>query len=52
MEELKHVSEHSHRDPGIILVTGGGGLGKTRLLRAMKARAAQMGFRYFVLVKK
>ncbi len=45
LEELKHVSEHSHRDPGVILITGGGGLGKTKLLRAMKAKAAQMGFR-------
>ena len=45
MEELKHVSEHTHRDPGVILIVGSGGIGKTKLLRAMKARAAEMGFR-------
>lgn len=39
------MSEHSHRDPGVIIVSGGGGLGKTKLLKAMKARAADMGFR-------
>ena len=45
MEELQHVSEHTHRDPGVILILGSGGIGKTKLLRAMKARAAEMGFR-------
>ena len=44
-EELKHVSEHSHRDPGVIVISGGGGIGKTKLLKAMKANAAAMGFR-------
>ena len=45
IEELKHVSEHTHRDPGVIVILGSGGLGKTKLLRAMKARAAETGFR-------
>ena len=45
IEELRHVSEHTHRDPGVIIISGRGGLGKTKLLRAMKARAAMMGFR-------
>lgn len=45
LEELLHVSEHSHRDPGVIIISGGGGLGKTKLLKAMKAKAAAMGFR-------
>lgn len=45
LEELQHVSEHSHRDPGVIIVSGAGGLGKTKLLKAMKAKAAAMGFR-------
>lgn len=45
IEELRHVSEHTHRDPGVIVILGSGGLGKTKLLRAMKARAAEMGFR-------
>ena len=45
MEELKHVSEHTHRDPGVIVILGSGGIGKTKLLRAMKARAAEVEFR-------
>ena len=45
LEELQHVSEHSHRDPGVIIVSGVGGLGKTKLLKAMKAKAAAVGFR-------
>ena len=45
VEELKHVSEHTHREPGVILILGSGGIGKTKLLRAMKARAAEIGFR-------
>ena len=39
------MSEHTHRDPGVIVILGSGGLGKTKLLRAMKATAAEMGFR-------
>ncbi len=46
LEELMHVSEHTPRDPGVIVLTGGGGMGKTKILRAMKAKAAIMGFRY------
>ena len=42
---MEDVSEHTHRDPGIILILGSGGIGKTKLLRAVKARAAEMGFR-------
>ena len=45
LEELMHVSEHTHREPGVLMISGGGGLGKTKLLRAMKAKAAMMGFR-------
>ena len=45
MEELHHVSEHTHRDPGVIIILGSGGLGKTKLLRAMKATAAGVGFK-------
>ena len=45
VEELRHVSEHTYRDPGVIVILGSGGIGKTKLLRAMKARAAGMGFR-------
>jgi len=44
-EELRHVSEHTPRQPGVMMLTGSGGMGKTKLLRAMKAKAATMGFR-------
>lgn len=46
VEELMHVSEHVHRDIGVIIITGTGGIGKTKLLRAMKAKASMMNFRY------
>ena len=46
LEELMHVSEHTPRDPGVIILSGSGGMGKTKILRAMKAKAATMGFRY------
>ena len=45
LAELQHMVEHSHRDPGVIILSGTGGIGKTKLLRAMKAKAAEMGFR-------
>ena len=45
LNELQHVSEHTQRYPGVIVIVGSGGIGKTKLLRAMKARAAEMGFR-------
>ena len=45
LNELQHVSEHTQRYPGMIVIVGSGGIGKTKLLRAMKARAAEMGFR-------
>ena len=45
LAELQHMVEHTHRDPGVIILSGTGGIGKTKLLRAMKAKAAEMGFR-------
>ena len=45
INELKHVSEHTQRNPGVILISGAGGMGKSKLLRAMKAKADEMGFR-------
>lgn len=45
LEELMHVSKHTPRDPGVMILSGTGGIGKTKLLRAMKAKAAEMGFR-------
>ena len=49
LEELMHVSEHTPRDPGVIILSGSGGMGKTKILRAMKAKAASMGFRYTII---
>ena len=46
LDELVHVSKHTHRDTGVIIITGTGGIGKTKLLRAMKAKAAMMNFRF------
>ena len=45
LKELMHVSEHTHRDTGVIIITGAAGIGKTKLLRAMKAKAAMIKFR-------
>ncbi len=45
LDELVHVSEHTSRATGVIIISGVGGIGKTKLLRAMKAKAAMMKFR-------
>lgn len=45
LEELVYVSEHTSQDTGVLLISGTGGMGKTKLLRAMKAKAAAMDFR-------
>lgn len=45
LDELVHVSEHTSRATGVIIISGAGGIGKTKLLRAMKAKAAMMNFR-------
>lgn len=47
-EELTHMSEKTHRGIGVIIITGTGGIGKTKLLRAMKVKAAEMKFRYAI----
>ena len=46
LAELQHMMEQVHSGPGVIILSGPGGIGKTKLLRAMKAKAAEMGFRY------
>ena len=43
--ELEHRLDQSHKGPGIIILSGPGGIGKTKLLRAMKAKASEMNFR-------
>lgn len=45
LDELRHVSEHTNRGTGVIIISGVGGIGKTKLLRAMKTKAAMMNFR-------
>uniref|UniRef100_A0A1X7VFP5 Guanylate cyclase domain-containing protein n=1 Tax=Amphimedon queenslandica TaxID=400682 RepID=A0A1X7VFP5_AMPQE len=43
--ELQHMTEQTKRKRGAIIISGSGGIGKTKLLRAMKAKASSMGFR-------
>lgn len=50
LEELGNVTEHRGRKSGVIIITGSGGMGKTKLLRAMKSTAAQMNFRHVDLL--
>lgn len=49
LNELEHLMDPSHKGPGIIIITGSGGIGKTKLLRAMKAKAAEMHFRLVII---
>lgn len=51
LEELVYVSEHTSQDTGVLLISGTGGMGKTKLLRAMKAKAAAMDFRWATLLQ-
>ena len=51
LDELMHVSKHTSRDTRVIIITGVGGIGKTKLLRAMKAKAAMMNFRWCLIEK-
>ena len=46
LDGLKCVSEHTNNQTTVIVITGTAGIGKTKLLRAMKAKAAMMNFRY------
>ncbi len=50
LEELMQVYEHTPRDPGVVILSGAGGMGKSKILRAMKAKAASMGFRYNYMI--
>ena len=50
LDALKRVSEHTNNQTTVIVITGTGGIGKTKLLRAMKARAAVMNFRYDYII--
>ena len=43
--ELQHMTEQTQRNPGAIIISGSGGIGKTKLLRAMKSKASSMGIR-------
>ncbi len=50
LEKLSHVYEKTDKSGGVIVISGVGGIGKTKLLRAMKAKAAMLKFRYLVLM--
>lgn len=47
-EEFKNLSEDCDREPGTIFITGSGGIGKSKLLSVVKARATLMDIRYLV----
>ena len=47
-EEFKKISEDCDREPGAIFITGSGGIGKSKLLSVVKARATLMDIRYLV----
>ena len=47
---LHRMTEDIHKDPGVIVLSGEGGIGKTKLLKAMKAKASDMGFRFAIII--
>ena len=46
MSEVMKVKENSDRKHGVIILSAVDGMGKSKLMRAMKSKAAHMGFRY------
>jgi len=46
MNEVEKVREDKPREHGVIIIAAVDGMGKSKLMRAMKSRAAHMGFRY------
>ena len=46
MSEVVKVKENEPREHGVIILSAVDGMGKSKLMRAMKSKAAHMGFRY------
>ena len=46
MGEVQKVIENEPRDHGVIILSAVDGMGKSKLMRAMKSRASRVGFRY------
>ena len=51
MSEVEKVMENKPREHGIIVLAAVDGMGKSKLMRAMKSRASHTGFRYYTLNK-
>lgn len=45
MSEVEKVIENKSREHGVIVLSAVDGMGKSKLMRAMKSRASHMGFR-------
>ena len=46
MAEVQKVIDNEPRDHGVIILSAIDGMGKSKLMRAMKSRASRVGFRY------
>ena len=46
MNEVVKVKENEPREHGVIILSAVDGMGKSKLMRAMKSKAAHVGFRY------
>lgn len=45
MNEVERVRDNKPREHGVIIIAAVDGMGKSKLMRAMKSKAAHMGFR-------
>lgn len=45
MAEVMAIKEQKEHQTGLVAITGSGGMGKTKLLKAIKATAMDLGFR-------
>ena len=46
MGEVQKVINNQPRDHGVIILSAIDGMGKSKLMRAMKSKASRVGFRY------
>ena len=46
MNEVEKVKENKPREHGVIILSAVDGMGKSKLMRAMKSKATHLGFRY------